>query len=196
MGGGVPGPQGLYVKTRSVDWQLNKTHQVTKYTEVGVISNFGQVTDDVSQVIHDNGLKLGMQFRAAHRPTVAWAGAAPNVANPQNLNYVVLNEDDIVTDMVEDVFGSEGQWIGYRIAANLIPLPAAGSKTHLYFKTTLKNFRRLHSFDCHVVPIVCVLGNFNDFKTHYVLGVGIFTIGKGGGVNPRSLEFESQTITT
>jgi hypothetical protein len=196
MGGGVPGPQGLYIKTRTVDWKPNSATKVIKYSEVGVISNFGQGTDDVSQVIHDNGLKLGMNFRAAHRPTVAWAGGVPNVANPQNLNYTTLTENTTITDLVQDVFGTEGRWIGYRIAPNLIPLPPPGNKTHLYFKTTIKNFRRPHNFDCHIVPIVCVLGNFNDFQTHYVLGIGIFTIGKGTALNPLALEFESQTITT
>lgn len=196
MGGGVPGPQGLYIKTRFVDFKSSSPNKVIKYSEVGVVSAFGAATDDVSVVINQNGLKIGMNFRAAHRPTVAWAADVPNVANPDALNYTTLNENTAITDLVQDVFGTEGRWIGYRIAPNAIPLPPVGNKTHLYFKTTIKNFRRPHDFDCHIVPIVCVLGNFNDFKTHYALGFGIFTMGKGAGVNPVSLEFESQTITT
>ena len=188
MGGGAAAKQGLYIRTRAVEYAKQT---VVKYSEVSVISDFA-TTIPVGVVLNTEGLKIGMNFRTSHRPTVAYAAADAGVATPQTLAYTDLQEDDDVTELVEEVFGAEGQWIGFRIKANTIPLPKANTDTHLYFKTTLKHFRQKHSFDCHVVPIVVVLDSFTNFKSHYAFGIGTFTVGKGNG----GLEFDCQTLTT
>ena len=178
MGVGFTVPQGVSIKVRSVDWKKKK-RRLTRITEVSLIGSQIVVAQGPA-MIRQEGLLVGMHFRAAHRVRFVGFTAAPkNQAAPENLAFTELEEDADLTDDLEDAFGKDGQWVGY----TLTTFPAmtwAPENEALYFKVVVENFRTQpgNPLDFHVVPIVAVLGN-SDFKDHYVLGIGAFTVGKG-----------------
>ena len=189
MGTGGQSRQGLWIQTRKVVYTASNPPKVTKYSEVTLILDWGPGgVSDPTQVLHDNGLKIGMAFRAGHAPDLAWAAAAPGYATPETLTYAPLAEIRAITNLVKAVFSTDGQWQGYRIPKNAVTL--SGPKS-LYFRTTIDKFQTPNKLDVHFVPVVVVLDTFPDFTQHYALGVGLFTQGKGQG----AFEIDTQALT-
>jgi hypothetical protein len=199
MGGGLPGRQGLAIKTLAIQFTPAKTKsgkalpkgRLVRTSESAVVGDPG-IPAAGAQAIRMFGLKVGMRFRNAHKVvSIKWASgnALPGTAAFKN-----VNKSQPVTKACEDVFGKAGQWYGFTIPGNAIvppmPLPYPADQDRLYFIVTVDNFRYRHPMDFHEVPVAVILGNFPDFKQHYALGVGLFTIGKGN----QSIQFDTQVI--
>jgi hypothetical protein len=189
MGTGGETRQGLWIQTRKVEYTAGRDPSVTKYSEVTLIVDWGPTgVSDPAQVVHDHGLMIGMNFRAGHVPKLAWVAEAPGHASPETLTYTALTEVNAITKLLKKVFSTDGKWQGYRIPKNTVILP--GPK-NLYFKTTIDKFKTNHKMDMHFVPVVVALGDLPDFETHYAVGIGTFTRGKG----QQSLELDTQALT-
>lgn len=107
-----------------------------------------------------------------------------------------------VTETLRNAFSTPAgsTWRGYRItpqmfAAYPAPPTSQAADERLYFRIVIRNFTP-HSVagqwrvnDVHIVSMVCLLTGL-DFATHYVLGIGAFTVGHGAG----ALQFDSQVI--
>ncbi len=193
MGTAGQARQGLWIQTRTVVYTPASPPgkpKVDKYSEITLLlNNWGPGgSQDPAQVVHDNGLKIGMCFHTGHAPTVAWAADTPGNTTPQTLRYTTLPEINTITSLLNAVFTANGKWQGYRIPAHAFPLP--GPK-NVYFKTTIDNFNTKHALDVHFVPVVVVLDTFPDFTQHYAAGLGMFTRGK----TTNAFELDSQTLT-
>ena len=94
------------------------------------------------------------------------------------------------------MFGTAGQWWGFKLKGSDItpafPLPYPVDRDRLFFRVTIDEFHPHHPNDFHEVPVVVVLDTLPDFTGHYVLGMGLFTIGK----NNNALQFDSQVIAS
>lgn len=202
MGVGRRQSQGLWITTRSVRYTARR---LVRVSEVAVIADFGRTPFPVAVVIRQYGLKIGMQYRRSHDVGVTTSDgsieftAAPAGADPALLTWYRLNQDtgtNSVTTLVKNVFGSTGNWKGYRIVGNQIPRHDgpngwAPEEDRLFFRITVRNFTPAHAKDVHVVPMVCVLDSVPDFVQHYVLGVGAFTVGHAAN----GLQFDSEVMT-
>jgi hypothetical protein len=147
-----------------------------------------------SQAMRAQGLKIGMRFRKAHHGiTVEWtsgdAQAGPGA-------YIKATKNASITTKCENVFGKAGQWWGFKLKGSDIappfPLPYPVDRDRLFFRVTIDTFHPHHPNDFHEVPVVVVLDTLPDFTGHYVLGMGLFTIGK----NNNALQFDSQVIAS
>jgi hypothetical protein len=187
------GPQGLWVKTRLVNYNPG-TRDLVRTSEIGVVAAFGALTvAAAAAAIRANGLKIGLGLKPAHQlQSVAFTAGPTGMAVPL-ASPTVLNPVPAVSAMLQNVFGNDLQWRGYQIAGAQIPAlgwPAADDR--LYFVISLRNFQVQHALDMHTVPVVAVLDSFPDFTQHYALGLAVFTIGKAHG----SIEFDSQVLGT
>lgn len=218
MGVGGATTQGLWITTRDVTWAGNKT--LTRISEVGVVFDFGKVTVPASGDYRLKGLHIGMQFRSSHQVGPAGSAgqiefaAAPSAANfnapgwvwtpvPQSTMPTATLPKPVTTRLDEVFSKAPGcTWRGYEIRPQMFaPYPAPGTVAasadeRLYFRVTIRNFNphinggQYQKNDVHVVPMVCILAD-RDFATHYVLGLGGFTVGHAFG----SVAFDSEVLT-
>ena len=203
MGVGGKQPQGLWITTRDVHYDAG-AHDLTRISEVGVITQFGYSTFAASApVIRQFGLKIGILFEQGAQVgkpgnpnnSIEFTAAATG-ANLATLTWIVLQQDATVTNQVSQVFtGNNAK--GYKILGQQIPDNTAGSnpwtnaQDRLFFRIVVRNFGPKHVKDVHVVPMVCTLASIPDFQQHYVLGVGAFSVGHSAN----GLEFDSQIVT-
>jgi len=140
------------------------------------------------------GLKIGLRFRNNHRiKSVKWASG--NVRPAPGL-FTKVTKSVAITTLCENVFGTAGQWFGFKIKGADItppvppPLPYPAVDDRLYFLITIEGFHPHHPMDFHEVPAVAVLDSFPDFTQHYAMGMALFTIGAG----PNSLQFDTEVV--
>jgi len=199
-GGGVR--QGLKIKTLEVVFTRHKakgkskkpraTGILVRTSEVAVVGDPG-VPEAGAQAIRNFGLKIGMRFRNAHTiKSIKWASG--NV-RPDPGAFTKVAKNVGVTTQCENVFGTAGQWYGFKIKGTDItpplPLPYPAADDRLYFIVTIDNFHPRHEMDFHEVPAVAVLDKpSEDFTQHYALGMALFTIGTG----PSSTQFDTEVI--
>jgi hypothetical protein len=202
MGSGTGTRQGLLITTDDVDYtpamSKNKKHpkaldhgRLVRKTDTAIVGDPG-VPAAASQAMRLHGLKIGMRFRNAHTVvSVEWTSGDQQVGPGA---YTRATRSQAIVDLCEDVFGTAGQWWGFKINGAAItppwPITYPVDRDRLFFRVTVDNFAPHHEKDFHEVPIVVVLGHLPDFKAHYALGMGLFTIGKKNN----SLQFDSQVI--
>lgn len=202
MGGAVLGRQGLAIKTLDVQFTAAK-HKTTgkplasgrlvRTTEVAVVGDPGVQAAGAEAIrTFGLGLKIGMRFRNAHKiVSIRWASGN---ALPAPAAFKQVTKNQTIINACEAVFGTAGQWYGFRINAADItppwPLPYPVDQDRLYFRVTVDNFHPHHPMDFHEVPVVAVLGSFADFTQHYALGMGLFTLGTGNN----TIQFDSEVI--
>jgi hypothetical protein len=181
------------VTTRHVSYNP-ATRDLVRTSEVGVLTAFGmQTVPAAAQAIRAQGLKVGMGMKPAHQLQSVEFTAGPTGMPLPPPNLVVLNHVPAIGTLLQNVFGNDLQWRGFRIPGNQIPpntWPAADDR--LYFVITLRNFQIQHPRDLHTVPVVAVLDSFPDFTQHYALGLAVFTVGQGQG----GVEFDTQVLGT
>jgi hypothetical protein len=185
--------QGLRIRTRKVAYSevgFNPP-MLEKFSEVSWMTTLPSpgVVTEFAQGVHDNGLKIGMNFHRGHTPIVGWAADEADHAAPETLTYTGLIEDHRITTKLNDVFSTDGKWRGYEIPAGAV-IPAASGKTSLYFNTRLYGFGHHHPMDIQFVPVVVALGSFPDFTQHYAIGVGIY----GPGKSAQGFEFDTHVL--
>jgi hypothetical protein len=202
MGSGTGVRQGLLITVDSVVYTAamskNKTNpkplshgKLVRETDVAIVGDPG-VPAAASQAMRQLGLKIGMRFRSAHHGiTVEWT-SGDKQAGPGA--YTKATKNTSVTTKCEDVFGTAGQWWGFKIKGSDItptfPLPYPVDRDRLFFRVTIDNFHPNHPNDFHDVPVVAVLDTFPDFTGHYVMGMGLFTIGNANN----ALQFDTEVI--
>ena len=202
MGSGAGTRQGLLITTDDVVYtpamSKNKKHpkalhhgRLVRKTDVAIVGSAG-VPAAASEMMRRDGLKIGMRFRNAHTVvSVEWTSgdiqAGPGA-------YTRATKNAAITTKCEDVFGTAGQWWGFKINGADItppfPLPYPVDRDRLFFRVTIDDFAPHHPKDFHEVPVAVVLDSLPDFKGHYALGMGLFTIGK----NNASLQLDTQVI--
>ena len=197
MGTAGQSRQGLFIRTRPVGTYTPSgphTGKLVKYSEVRLLLlDFAHEADapiDFTQAVHDVGLKIGMSFRRlqAANADVAWAADVPNHNFPQTLSYTPLAPNAGIKAKLDAQFNTDGTWKAFFIDKNLVMPPGPKS---IYIQTTLNPFATLNDRDVHFVPVVVVLGNFDDFTQHYALGISTYTKGLAAG----GFEFDSQILS-
>lgn len=202
MGSGAGTRQGLLITTDNVVYTPAMSKSVTnpkplahgklvRQSDVAIVGSAG-VPAAGSQMMRTFGLKIGMRFRNAHHGiTVEWSSGDQQVGPGA---YIKATKNASITTKCEDVFGTAGQWWGFKIKGSDItpafPLPYPVDRDRLFFRVTIDEFHPHRPNDFHEVPVVVVLDNLPDFKGHYALGMGLFTVGK----NNSSLQFDTQVI--
>jgi hypothetical protein len=202
-GGGVR--QGLKIKTLEVIFtpamakgskKLLATGTLVRTTEIALAGD-PAFPEAGALAMRKFGLKIGMRFRNNHTvKSVKWASG--NVL-PAPGAFTKATKSPAITTLCENVFGSAGQWFGFKIKGADIkppaspvppPLPYPVVDDRLYFLITVEGFHPHHPMDFHEVPAVAVLDSFPDFTQHYVLGMGLFTIGSASN----SLQFDTEVV--
>ena len=193
MGAGLPGTQGLWVKTRLVSYNP-ATRDLERTSEVGMVTAFGGPTvAAAAQAIRVNGLKIGLGLKAAHQLQSVAFTAGPTGMPVPPANPIVLNQVPAISQLLRDVFGADLQWRGYRLTgAQIPPLGWPAADDRLFFTIKFGNFRVQHPLDMHTVPIVAVLDSFPDFTQHYALGLTVLSPGRAQG----GIEFDTQVLGT
>lgn len=205
MGGALQVRQGLAInvldvesarfhstkKTRGSKKSKKKTsaaYSLVRTTEIAIVGDPG-VPEQGAQAIRQSGLKIGIRFRAHHQ--IVSVQYAFGNALPAPAQFKEVNEDILVTNACQAVFGKREQWFGFKIlAADIPPLPYPPQDDRVYFIVTVDNFIPNHKLDFDEVPVVAVLASFPGFKQHYALGMGIFALGK----KKQSIQFDTSVI--
>jgi hypothetical protein len=201
MGSGTGTRQGLLITTDDVVYTPAMSKSTTnprplahgklvRKTNTAIVGDAG-FPAAASQAMRAQGLKIGMRFRTAHHGiTVEWTSGDQQVGPGA---YIKATKNASITTKCDNVFGTAGQWWGFKIkGSDITPLTYPADRDRLFFRVTIDEFHPNHSNDFHEVPVVVVLDTFPDFTGHYVLGMGLFTIGK----NNNSLQFDSQVIAS